>query len=116
MGDTVRGFSWHGTPLGSPERWPAELQAAVAWVLESQFPMARLWGPGQVTIYNDAFRPILGNKPEALGRSFAETWTEVWHAVGPLVEQAYAGKPSFFDPPGAVEVDMRVPVAELQER
>ncbi|MDT8757914.1 PAS domain-containing protein [Sphingomonas psychrotolerans] len=97
MGDAVRGFAWHTTPLGPPERWPAELQAAVAWGLESQFPMALVWGPGQVTIYNDAFRPILGNKPEALGRSFAETWAEVWHAVGPLVEQAYAGKPSFFE-------------------
>ena len=35
MGDAVRRFAWSRTPLGPPERWPAELQAAVAWVLES---------------------------------------------------------------------------------
>jgi two-component sensor histidine kinase len=97
MGDAVRAFDWASTPLGEAESWPAELHSAVAWVLESQFPMALVWGPERITVYNDAFRPILGSKPEALGRSFNHVWAEAWDAIGPLADRAYAGEPSFFE-------------------
>ncbi|AQR73053.1 hypothetical protein BXU08_04635 [Sphingomonas sp. LM7] len=96
MGDAVRRFDWATTALGPAEHWPPELQSAVAWVLESRFPMALAWGPELVTIYNDAFRPILGDK-EVIGQSFAELWAGVWHAVGPLVERARSGESSYFE-------------------
>jgi two-component sensor histidine kinase len=97
MGDAVRDFAWEDTALGPVRHWPPELYTAVALVIESRFPMALVWGAERITIYNDAFRPILGGKSNPLGRPFDEIWAEVWHAIGPLVEQAYAGRPSYHE-------------------
>jgi hypothetical protein len=66
-------------------------------VLGSKFPACIVWGPGLVTIYNDAFRPILGTKREALGRPFNEVWSEVWSAIGPIAERAFAGEATFVE-------------------
>ncbi|WP_243369274.1 sensor histidine kinase [Microvirga solisilvae] len=97
MVERIRAFDWAATPLGPIETWPAELKSAAGLVLESGFPAALVWGPSLVTIYNDAFRPILGAKPEALGRSFADVWSEIWHEIGPLVENAFAGQATFIE-------------------
>jgi two-component sensor histidine kinase len=56
-----------------------------------------MWGPSLTTIYNDAFRPILGNKPEALGRSFRDIWAEAWDVLAPIAERALAGVPTFIE-------------------
>ncbi|PVE24787.1 hypothetical protein DC522_09240 [Microvirga sp. KLBC 81] len=92
MAKRMRAHDWAATPLGPIDTWPAELKSAAALVLDSGFPAALIWGPDLVTIYNDAFRPILGDKPEALGRSFAEIWSEAWHEIGPIAERALAGQ------------------------
>lgn len=97
MADRVREHDWAATPLGSLESWSSELRTSASLVLDSAFPMALIWGPEFITIYNDAFVPILGNKPPALGSSFAETWAEVWDAVGPIAQRAYAGEASFLE-------------------
>jgi two-component sensor histidine kinase len=97
MGEAVRRFDWASTPLGPIEDWRSELRTAAAWVLEAHFPMALVWGSDRITIYNDAFRPILGDKPEALGRSFADVWSELWATVGPIADRAMAGESSFFE-------------------
>src|SRR4051794_27963188 len=93
----VRAFDWAATPLGPAADWPAELKTVVNLILDSRFPAAVVWGPGLVTIYNDAFRPILGDKPEALGRSFADVWAEVWDEIGPIAEKAFAGEATFLE-------------------
>src|SRR5262245_12123773 len=72
----VAGCEWSNTPLGPSAAWPPELKTLVSFILASSFPAAIVWGPGMTTIYNDAFRPILGAKPDALGRSFADAWSE----------------------------------------
>ncbi|MDV3456746.1 HWE histidine kinase domain-containing protein [Sphingomonas sp. HF-S4] len=97
MGIAVREFAWEKTALGPAGQWPPELHSAVALVIESRFPMALVWGHERVTIHNDSFRAILGGKPAALGRGFDTVWAEAWDAIGPLVGQAYAGIPSFFE-------------------
>lgn len=97
MGAAIRAFDWTATPLGTPAGWPPTLKTAVALVLASRFPKCIVWGEGLITIYNDAFRPILGNKPEALGRPFNEVWAEVWDQVRPLVEAAFAGESTFLE-------------------
>jgi two-component sensor histidine kinase len=97
MARRVREFDWAATPLGPAADWAAELKMAASFILESHFPAAIVWGPGLVTIYNDAFRPILGDKPEALGRSFAEIWAEVWGEIGPIALRAYAGEATFIE-------------------
>jgi two-component sensor histidine kinase len=97
MAQMVREFDWAATPLGARDLWPTELKTAVSILLETRFPKAIIWGPELVTIYNDAFRPILGKKPEALGRSFAEIWSEAWDEIGPIAERAYGGEATFIE-------------------
>jgi two-component sensor histidine kinase len=97
MGRAIRAFAWDESPLGRPEDWPPVLKTSVALILGSQFPQCLVWGPELTTLYNDAFRPILGAKPEALGRPFSEVWAEVWPEIGPLVETAFAGEATFIE-------------------
>lgn len=56
-----------------------------------------VWGPEFTTFHNDAFGPILGDKPAALGRPFSEVWAEVWDEIGPFAERAYAGESTFIE-------------------
>lgn len=97
MAQRVRDFDWAATPLGPMSDWPPELKAVVGFVLESSFPKAIVWGPELVTIHNDAFLPILGDKPDALGRSFKDIWAEVWTDIGPIAERAFAGQATYIE-------------------
>lgn len=93
----VRDFDWASTPLGARERWSSELILVTEQVLDSGFPKAVAWGPELTTIYNDAFRPILGEKPEALGRSFADIWSEAWDEIGPIARRALEGEATYIE-------------------
>ena len=97
MARVVERFDWASTPLGPRKSWPPELKVIVQQILDSHFPKAVVWGPDYTTIYNDAFRPILGNKREALGRSFADIWSDVWDSIGPIAERAYAGTATYIE-------------------
>jgi signal transduction histidine kinase/CheY-like chemotaxis protein len=97
MGARIRAHDWAATPLGPLEAWPPGLRTAVGIVIASRFPACLVWGPRLVTIYNDAFRPILGAKPEALGRPFDEVWAEAWHIIGPIAARAFAGEATFIE-------------------
>jgi PAS domain S-box-containing protein len=66
-------------------------------VLGSKFPACIVWGSDLITIYNDAFRPILGAKPEALGRPFNEVWSEAWDEIAPIADRAFAGEATFIE-------------------
>jgi two-component sensor histidine kinase len=97
MAKLIDDFDWPSTPLGARADWPAELQTFVRHILESRFPAAIVWGESLITIYNDAFRPILGTKPEALGRPFSEVWAEAWDEIGPIAERAFAGQATYIE-------------------
>ena len=97
MAEKVDQFDWSSTQLGPRSDWPAELQTFVRHILESGFPAAMVWGEGLVTIYNDAFRPILGDKAEALGRSFADVWAEAWDDIRPIADRAFAGQSTYIE-------------------
>lgn len=98
MAARVRAHDWAATPLGPAGAWPAELRSAAALVLDNAFPAALAWGPGLITLYNDGFRAILGGKhPGALGRPFAEVWSEAWAEIGPVAERALAGRSTFVE-------------------
>ena len=94
----VRNFDWSKTPLGPRERWPRPLWQAVEIILASGFPMAVRWGPELISIYNDAYIPILGDKhPAALGLPTREIWAEIYDELGPIMEAIVSGeRPSFF--------------------
>jgi two-component sensor histidine kinase len=93
----VRELDWDSTPLGPMHAWHPEMRSWVEFILESRFPAAIVLRAGLVTIYNDAFAPILGDKPEAMGRSFADVWGEVWEEIGPIAERAFAGEATFIE-------------------
>lgn len=96
-GQIIRRYHWARNPLGPIPGWSHSLRTVVGAILESAFPQCLLWGPERITIHNDAFRPILGQKPPAIGRPFEDVWPEVWDIIGPIAARAYAGEPTFIE-------------------
>jgi PAS domain S-box-containing protein len=98
MGERMRAYDWSSSPLGPPDGWPQALRTAVGILLDCQLPMYIAWGPQYIQFYNDAYRPILGDKhPSALGESSPRTWHEIWDTVGPMWQEVLAGRPIGFD-------------------
>lgn len=97
MASAIHRHDWSSSSLGPPEDWPSALKTAVGMTLNSKFPKCIVWGPELITIHNDAFRPILGDKPAEPGHSLRDVWSEAWHEIGPLVERAYAGEATFIE-------------------
>ena len=97
MARRVRDLDWSRTSLGASKTWPPSLKLSVAMILASGFPMAIRWGPELMLIYNDAYRPILGEKhPGALGRPLREVWWGVYPELGPLSEAILRGERGAF--------------------
>jgi signal transduction histidine kinase len=98
MSQLMRSIDWGKTPVGPVESWSCSLKTAVRILLECRLPMYIAWGEEFTQFYNDAYRPILGNKhPAAMGISAQETWTEIWHTIGPMWKQVWQGKSFGFD-------------------
>ena len=97
MSAKVRDHDWSTTPLGPLSQWPAALRFAVETMLSSRFPSCLIWGPQHTMLYNEAYRPLMGSKPEALGRPLSEVWSESWLALQPMVDKAYAGEATFIE-------------------
>jgi two-component sensor histidine kinase len=97
VGNLIRSFDWAATPLGPARDWPVALKTTVSTILASRFPAAIVWGPELTTIYNDAFKPILGKKPEAMGQPFSEVWKEAWASISEIADRAYAGEATFIE-------------------
>jgi two-component sensor histidine kinase len=97
MAEAIRTHDWSGTDIGPPEGWPAALKTAVSLVVNSRFPQCIVWGPQLITIPNDAFLPILGGKPAALGRPFSEVWAEVWPDLEGIVAKCFTGEATYIN-------------------
>ncbi len=93
----IREADWSASVLGPIDRWPAVLKTTIAMMLRSAFPKALVWGPELITFHNDAFRPILGEKPPAIGLPFSEVWAEAWNTIGPFARNAMNGKATFIE-------------------
>lgn len=99
--DTARRIvacDWTRTPLGAIERWPYALQSALTGAMESLFPTIIMWGPDLFHFYNDAAKPILGDKVAANppGTPAREVYPELWHLLQPLfIPILDEGKPVF---------------------
>ncbi len=95
MGAFMRTIDWSRTALGPVETWPTSLRTALGIVLGGRFPMLLWWGDQLIQLYNDAYRPILGDKhPHAFGAPGAQVWAEIWHIIGPQAEGIRAGGPA----------------------
>jgi len=95
MSAKVRAFDWASHPLGPIEGWPQALRVVLELMLASHFPKCLVWGEHRTTFYNDAYRPILGDKPEALGQPFDWVWYETWGQVEHMAERALLGEATF---------------------
>jgi PAS domain S-box-containing protein len=97
MSALIGAKDWSNTILGPADRWPSTLTLMLNAILASGFPMAIRWGPDLVMLYNDGYRPILGDKHSwALGSPFREVWPEVQSQLAPLHEAILAGKRGAF--------------------
>ena len=92
-GREILAYPWHETPLGPLETWPASLRSTLATMLACPAPMFLSWGPDGISFFNDAYRPVFGDRlPRALGARFREIWADLWNEIGPLVEATLAGR------------------------
>lgn len=98
MGELIRAYDWETTPLGHPQTWPGSLRTLVQVMLTSQQPMFIAWGPDRTMLYNDGYAPMCTNRhPWALGKPFADVWADIIADVGPIMDAAYAGIPTYMD-------------------
>ena len=98
MGELIRAKDWSKTPLGSPATWPQSLRTTVSLCIASNFPIAIIWGPHGVQIYNDGYWPITGDMhPTSMGQDFAACWQSAWPVIGKAFEEASLGNTRFLE-------------------
>ncbi|WP_051675879.1 PAS domain-containing sensor histidine kinase [Polaromonas glacialis] len=95
IGTLIGAHDWSSTSLGPPGNWPGTLKSALATLLSCPQPIFIAWGPQLLSFFNDAYRPMLGARLEgAIGRPFAELWSEAWPDLQPIVAKALGGQGS----------------------
>ena len=98
MGERIRQLDWAATPLGPAARWPLPLKTTVRTMLAARQPMFIWWGENLLTLYNDAYRALAGDKhPGALGQPASRAWHEVWNELGPRAARAMLDDAGTFD-------------------
>jgi PAS domain S-box-containing protein len=91
-------LDWSASAIGDPATWSQQLHTVVALVLQSRSPAAVIWGRGLSTLYNDAYAAQLGDKhPASFGTGFNGMWSEVWPEIESIIDDAMAGKSSYFE-------------------
>jgi PAS domain S-box-containing protein len=94
MGERIRTMDWSRTPIGPVDGWSLSLRTMVSFMLANRFPLLLWWGPDYISMYNDAYRPVLGAKhPWALGTPVRECWSEIWEVLKPLIDTPFQGGP-----------------------
>lgn len=95
---------WGGSSVGEIDAWPRSLMTLVSAMQACPMPMFMAWGPDLLSFFNDAYRPILGQRVQgAIGKPFRELWHDILEDVDPLVNKALQG--------GSVEMtDMRLDI------
>ena len=93
MGALLRAHDWRQSSLGPPRQWSQSLRTVVRLMLNTGHPMFVFAGADGACMYNDAYRESIGPErhPGAIGRPAKEVWGEIWHIIGPQIEQVMAG-------------------------
>jgi hypothetical protein len=100
IGELILNFDWAKTDIGDIDGWSAGLKTNLSNILYSSFPMFLFWGDDFLSFYNEAFRPSLGanGKHPAIGKKAIVVWGEIWHFIGPLLQQVFVThKPVMFE-------------------
>jgi hypothetical protein len=58
----ARSVDWSATPLGPIDKWTFDLRAICNLVMGSPHPAAMFWGPEYISIYNEAYIHLAGQK------------------------------------------------------
>jgi signal transduction histidine kinase len=99
MSKLIRAYKWQDTAIGPIDGWSTSLKVTLENLLHSAFPMFLFWSDDLICFYNDAFRPSLGasGKHPAIGKKGIEVWSEIWHFIGPLIQQVMTtGEPVWY--------------------
>jgi signal transduction histidine kinase/DNA-binding response OmpR family regulator len=105
----ARAVDWSSTSIGPVDGWSQALRSTASLVLHNHSPMLLWWGEEFVQIYNDAYRPVLGEKhPRAMGQRFRDCWSEVFHILGPMAERPFRGGPASVSDDIAVLIERKV--------
>ena len=93
MAARIRAFDWQRTPLGPPDTWRPTLKAMVRMALTTRHPIFIFWGPELICLYNDGYRPSLGDEkhPAILGMPAAQAWPEIWSIIRPQIALVLRG-------------------------
>jgi signal transduction histidine kinase len=95
MSARLRAHDWSKTSLGPVERWSTALRTLINIMLANRFPMLLWWGSESISLYNDAYIPVLGCKhPAALGLPVRECWAEIYDVLRPLILTPLNGGPA----------------------
>lgn len=97
MAEKVGSHDWAATPLGGIDGWPPWLRTVVSLVMDSAVPTAVWIGPRLLSVHNDAYLPLLGDKDNALGRPFREVWPETMATLDPLLQRCLKGEALRFE-------------------
>ncbi len=90
MGTLMRSMDWSQTSFGPVSGWSQSLRSAVSICLTTRFPVVLYYGPERALIYNDAWRPVVGDKhPWSFGRAGTEVWAEIWDIIGPMFDTVF---------------------------
>ena len=98
VGVEIASHDWSLHPLGTISHWPSALRAALSTALSTPFPSFVAWGTEFHTVYNAAYKPILGSKISlGQGVPFAEIWSEVADVVRAMTRDTFAGTAQYFE-------------------
>ena len=94
MAELFARFDWAGTPLGPMAAWPPVLKTTAGIMLRSPLPIAVLWGPEGILLYNEGYAVIAGARhPSVLGSRALESWPEVASLNQRVMDICLAGAP-----------------------
>ncbi|MBL8286547.1 MAG: response regulator [Rubrivivax sp.] len=91
MGARARARDWSATPLGAAAGWPQSLRTAASTCLNSPLPILVCWGGELTQIYNDAWRPLAGQRhPAAFGQRVRNCRPEAWPDFAALLLRVWS--------------------------
>ncbi|MES2526505.1 MAG: ATP-binding protein [Bdellovibrionota bacterium] len=88
-GKLASSIDWSKHSLGPAESWPVSLKTLLGFIFRNNHPMFLFWGDDLTCFYNDAYMPSfgVGKHPTAMGQKGIECWPEIWHIIGPQIDQ-----------------------------
>ena len=93
IGRLIAGHDWAATPLGPISTWPQSRLTAIAIALASSIPIATIWGPEGILIYNAGYAEFSGDRhPAMLGAPLVGIWPEAAAFNAQVIVEGLAGR------------------------